>query len=623
MTVDIVSENQQLESLENGYASDEDNQSEISYTKRHRPRLKRKYIIGTAIILIIIILIVLAYCMGLFARNEPGLYPPNPRKPLPPSASKMHIFKNGAVCSDGPPCAEIGKNILDRNGSAVDATIAALFCNGIVTMQSMGLGGGFLMTIYMREEKKAYFLNAREKAPLNAKNEMYKDDPYLSQNGPLSIAVPGELRGYWTAHKRFGKLPWEELILPSIELCKRGYTMTRHQYNSLFKNKLHDDPNLNEWFYEEDKSFKKAGSKIIPTKLCETLKLIATNGGDDLYNGTLSKMLLQDLKDVGSIVNERDLKEYEAQWMEPITATFKNGDQLFSAPPPGSGALLGFILKILDGYDFNRYSLDGINNTVLTYHRIIEAFKYAYAKRTEMGDLNFVNITDLLSNLTSTEYSESIRLQIDDNSTSSDPKHYGAVYYSNEDHGTAHFSIIAPNGDAVSVTSSINIYFGAGMTSKQTGIILNSVMDDFSFPYFKNYFELPGSPNNAMKPGKRPLSSMTPTITIDKEGDVRMVVGASGGTRITTTVAQVIMRTLWFGENIKEAVDAPRMHHQVYPMNIFYEYGTLQQVVDGLQALGHNMTREADASTSCALLKETNKVIGNADYRKGGEVYGM
>ncbi|XP_018561172.1 glutathione hydrolase 1 proenzyme isoform X2 [Anoplophora glabripennis] len=587
------------------------------------PRLKRKYIIGTAIILLIIILIVLAYCTDVFSpKQKSQLVPPNPTKPLPPSASKMYVYKKAAVCSDGPPCAEIGKNILDRNGSAIDATIASMFCNGIVTMQSMGLGGGFLMTIYIREEKKAYFLNARETAPLNAKSEMYKNDEKLSRNGHLSIAVPGELKGYWTAYKRFGKLPWKELIQPSIELCEKGYNMTNHQYMSLFKNKLHDDPNFKEWFYDENNKFKKAGSKIVPTKLCQTLKLIAENGGDDLYNGTLSKMLLEDLNEVGSIITKRDLEEYEAEWMEPISVTFNNEDQLFSAPPPGSGALLGFILKILDGYNFNKYSLDGINNTVLTYHRIIESFKYAYAKRTELGDLNFVNITDLLSNLTSTKYTDSIRMRIDDNSTSSDPKHYGAVYYSNEDHGTAHFSIIAPNGDAVSVTSSINIYFGAGMTSKQTGIILNSVMDDFSFPYFKNYFGLPGSPNNQMKAGKRPLSSMSPTIITDKNGEVKMVVGASGGTKITTTVAQVIMRALWFGENIKEAVDAPRIHHQLYPMRVDYEYGTLQQVVDGLQALGHNLTRES-GSVICALFKEANRIIGNADYRKGGEVYGI
>jgi gamma-glutamyltranspeptidase/glutathione hydrolase/leukotriene-C4 hydrolase len=166
--------------------------------------------------------------------------------------------------------------------------------------------------------------------------------------------------------------------------------------------------------------------------------------------------------------------------------------------------------------------------------------------------------------------------------------------------------------------------FGAGLTSKQTGIILNSVMDDFSFPYFRNYFNLPGSPNNALQPGKRPLSSMSPSILVDRDGDAKVVIGASGGTKITTAVALVLMRTIWFGQNIKEAVDAPRIHHQLFPMEIQYEYGTLQQVVDGLKAIGHKTNRYKDAgSIICALLKASDYIYANADHRKGGDVYGI
>ncbi|KAJ8959097.1 hypothetical protein NQ318_022354 [Aromia moschata] len=485
-----------------------------------------------------------------------------------------------------------------------------MFCNGVVTMQSMGLGGGFLMTVYKRDEKKAYFLNAREKAPLNVKSEMYKGDPKTSQHGPLAVAVPGELRGYWTAYKRFGRLPWKELIEPTITLCENGFNMTNHQHMSLFKNKLYDDPNFQNGSRDADGKFKTRGSIIRPTRLCETLKVIAENGGDELYNDTLSKMLLEDIKAMGGIITQEDLDEYQTR-----TTCFQPRLQAL-------GLLLAFILKILDGYDFTRESIDDLNSTITTYHRMIEAFKYAYAKRTELGDVNFVNISELLANLSSTEYADSIRMKIEDGFTSEDPKHYGAVFYSKEDHGTAHFSILDQAGDAVSVTSSVNIYFGAGFTSKQTGVILNSVMDDFSFPYFKNYFGLPGSPNNELKPGKRPLSSMSPTILTDRNGDVKLVVGASGGTKITTSVAQVIMRTLWFGQNIKEAVDAPRLHHQLYPMEVEYEYGNLKQVVEGLKALGHKLIRNS-GSVVCALLKMADKIIGNADYRKGGEVFGI
>nr|CAH7730602.1 unnamed protein product [Callosobruchus chinensis] len=600
-----------------------------SVTKKIWTKARKKYVIAAVILMLVIVILVLAFATNVFSKKESTkeekLVPPNPTKPLPPSASRLHVFEKGAVCADGAPCAEIGKSILQKNGSAVDATIAAMFCNGMVTMQSMGLGGGFLMTIYIKAEGKAYSLNAREKAPMNAKDEFYKDDPNKSKNGPLAIAVPGELKGYWAAHQRFGKLPWKELVQPTIELCEKGYNMTRHQADALTKNNLNNDALLMEWFKDKDGKFKKQGSRVVPTKLCNTLKLIAENGGDDLYNGTLSKMLVQDIKDIGGIITEEDLLNYQAEWQEPISVGLKNEDRLFSAPPPGGGVLLGFILNILDGYGFNRDSIDGVENTVTTFHRMIEAFKYAYAQRTELGDLHFNNISGLLSNLSSKAYADKIRLKIKDNSTSLDPKEYGAVVYNTDDHGTAHLSILAQNGDAVSITSTVNIYFGAGLTSRQTGIVLNCQMDDFSFPYFKNYFGLPGSPNNRMQPGKRPLSSMSPSIVTDKNGDVKLVVGASGGSRIISAVAQTIIRTLWFGDNLKEAIDAPRLHHQVFPMTVNYEFGVLQAIVDGLRAIGHQLKRDTGTTGSiiCALLKQANKIIGNADYRKGGDVYGI
>uniref|UniRef100_A0AAR5PM46 Gamma-glutamyltransferase n=1 Tax=Dendroctonus ponderosae TaxID=77166 RepID=A0AAR5PM46_DENPD len=598
------------------------------YSKHFSPRIKRRYILGSIVLLVLIALILAAFYGGLFGRglapdDEALLNPRNPTEPLPPSTSVLRVFKKAAVCADSAACAQVGKDILEKNGTAVDAAIATMFCNGVVTMQSMGLGGGFLMTLYKRDEEKAYFLNAREKAPLAVKNEMFKKDESISKRGALAVAVPGELKGYWELYKRFGTLEWKDLVQPAVDLCNKGYIMTKHQYNAFFKNKLDDeDTNFNKWFKDKNNEYKKYGSRIVPTKLCKTLSLIAVNGGDDLYNGTLAKMFLDDLKEAGGIITSEDLEKYEAEWMDPISIKFSTQETVYTSPPPGSGAILTLILGILDGYQFDRDNIEDLNSTVLTYHRIIEAFKYAYAKRTELGDTNFVNISDLLSNLTSQEYAHNIRSKIMDNTTFQDPKHYGAVFYDKGDHGTAHISIIDQNGDAISITSSINLFFGNGMTSKQTGIIYNSVIDDFSFPYFKNYFGLPGSPNNKMQPGKRPLSSMSPTIIVDKDGDAKMVVGASGGTVITSTVAWTIIRSLWFEENVKEAVDAPRIHHQLYPMQIMYEYGVLQQVLDGLKALGHKVQRNL-SSIVCALKKENGKITANADYRKGGDVYGL
>ncbi|KAK5641806.1 hypothetical protein RI129_010353 [Pyrocoelia pectoralis] len=551
------------------------NIAEGTIKKRWRPRCRPLHLV-MLLFGILVIAIIIAYFLGAFEKTTPKttvLVPPNPQKPLPPSSSKLHRFQKAAVCADAPVCAEIGKNILERNGSAVDAAIATLFCNGVVNMQSMGLGGGFLMTVYIRDTKTAVTLDARETAPLNATANMFKNENESKYSG-LAVGVPGELRGYWVAHEKYGTLPWKELVQPTVDLCERGYNMSVPQFDVLYK--IRNDSNLREWFFDANGKFKPAGSLIKPKKLCDTLKIIADSDGNELYNGTLSKMLLQDIKDMGGIITEEDLQNYTPKWRDPVSVDLNGGDHLYSVPPPGSGILLAFILNILDGYNFTRDSISNINKTVLTYQRIIEAFKFAYARRTELGDTDFVNITTLLQNLTSNDYARDIRDKILDNTTHLNPADYGAVFYNREDHGTAHISVLAQNGDAVSVTSTVNVFFGNGVTSESTGIILNNGMDDFSSPNFPNYFDLPGSPNNAIAPGKRSLSSMTPTIITDQNGDVRMVIGASGGTKITTSIALVIMRNLWFGDNIKEAVDAPRIHHQLYPMEISYEYGTLQ-----------------------------------------------
>nr|XP_023018346.1 glutathione hydrolase 1 proenzyme-like [Leptinotarsa decemlineata] len=534
-----------------------------------------------AIIIVLVSIIALMYYAGTVEEykdkeDENQLVPPNPTRPLPPSGSIMHFFQKAAVCADGPLCAKIGKDILLKNGSAVDSIIAAMFCNGIINMQSMGLGGGFLMTIYIRKEKKAYFLNAREVAPMKSKNRIYKNQMYKSASGPLAVGVPGELKGYWEAHQKFGKLPWNELIEPSIKLCESGYIMSKHQHLSLMKHDI-TDYNFREWFRYKNGSIKKPGSTVIPKRLCNTLRILARNGANDMYNGALSKMFREDIEEAGGIITDEDLREYQVEWQEPVSFNYGN-KILFSSPPPGSGLLVGFILNILEGYSFTRNNLMSTQDTVITYHRIIEAFKYAFAKRGELGDPNFVNVTKILDLLNSKEYAGIIRSRIKDDVTNSDPLYYGAESYSKINHGTAHLAVLAPNGDAVSVTSTINIYFGAGITSKQTGIVLNSVMNDFSFPNSTNYYGLVGSPKNKMEPGKRPLSSMAPSILIDEKGNVKMVVGAAGGPKIVTAVAQVIMRNLWFGDNLKESVDAPRIHNQLFPMQIEYDYGTIQVI---------------------------------------------
>ncbi|XP_045516741.1 glutathione hydrolase 1 proenzyme-like isoform X1 [Pieris brassicae] len=550
----------------------------------------------------------------------------DPVEPFPPSSSWLHTFKRAAVCTDSPTCSDIGRHILSINGSAVDATIAAMFCNGLQNQQSMGLGGGFFMTVYIKEEEKAYTVIGRETAPAAATTDMFHGNADKAKKGGLAVGVPGELRGMWVAHQRWGNLPWKDLIKPTLEFCKYGFEITGPNYEGLESAPyVKHDRHLRKTYVNKDNQFHKPGTVVKPSEAwCRTLEVIAEKGGDELYNGSLSVDFLEDLKEAGSIITAEDLQNYEAKIIEPLAVPLSQGDILFTPPPPSSGVILVNILNILSGYNFTAESINGTDNTVLTYHRIIEAFKYAYSTRTKLGDMDFLKLEELIANVTSPEYGAEIRNLVNDTITSNSTSHYGAEEYQKNDAGTAHISVIGYNGDAVSLTSSINYFYGAGFTTNRTGILMNNVMDDFSSPGITNYFGIRPSPANFIKPGKRPLSSMCPSIIVDQGGNAKIVIGASGGTKITSAVALVAIRTLWLGQTIKEAVDAPRIHHQIFPMEVAYQYGVTVDILKGLRRKGHALRRyEGRGSIVCGLYRNKTAIYGNADYRKGGNVAGM
>ncbi|XP_044003555.1 scoloptoxin SSD14-like isoform X1 [Aphidius gifuensis] len=444
-----------------------------------KPKRLRQIIVASLIIIGVIFIIItatLTECGKSFTKNDNKiLTPPDPEQFQPPSWSKLKIFKSGAVCSDGPPCASIGKSILEKNGSAVDATISTMICNGLVNMQAMGMGGGFMMTIYERSNRQAYFLIARDVAPSAAHANMYKNKSSdSSRKGVLSIAIPGEVAGYWAAHQKFGKIPWAELFEPSIELCINGWNMTKAMYDDLSENIdiVFDEPTLRKIFVDPNTGIiKKPGDIIKPDKLCDTMRILADKGAPELYNGTLGKIVVEDLRKRGSIITFQDFNNYRTKWSKTLSTNLTDGVKLFTSNLPSSGALLAFVLNIFDEFKFSPDSLKGWNNTIQTYHRIIETWKYAYAVRSKMGDADYVDMTELLGNLTSKEFAKSIRQKIIDDKTWNDPAHYGAGDELLEDHGTAQISVMAPNGDAVAVTSSINTYFGSGIASERTGFL--------------------------------------------------------------------------------------------------------------------------------------------------------
>ncbi|XP_055314832.1 glutathione hydrolase 1 proenzyme-like isoform X2 [Sitodiplosis mosellana] len=554
--------------------------------------------------------------------QKPGKVVPNPEYPLPPSHSILHQFKNGAVCSDAEQCSKIGSDFLDRGGNIFDAAIATLFCNGIATAQSMGIGGGFLMNLYIHSEGKAYTLNSKEMAPLNATEDMFKTpEEYL--NGPLSVAVPGEVKGYWELYQRFAskRFSWKELVEPTIKVCESELKLSKHMSDNITPRLLKDNHLRRTFFVNGTNTPRREGEYVrFAPELCNTYKLIAENGGNDFYNGTLAALIADDLRDLGSIVTKKDLESYRTQWEESLTMPIN--DNTVYVTPTGGGPLVAFILNILREYNMTRKDIETEDDQIRTYHRFIESFKYAFGYRTQLN--NSDTIPELVHKMLSSEFANQIREKIDDNHTSDDPKHYGGDYKVIEDKGTSHVSILAPNGDAISVTSSIDLYWGIGQSGKRTGIIFNNAMNDFAVKSFKNYFDLPASPGNHIAPQKRPISSMSPTIVTDGNGDVRLVIGAAGGTKIPTAISTVIARLLWFEQDIKEAVDAPRIHHQLAPMEVQYEYGNIQKLITGLELLGHKMHRYEDrGSVICAIAKNQTGIFANADYRKAGEVVGL
>ncbi|KAJ3292319.1 hypothetical protein HDU79_001529 [Rhizoclosmatium sp. JEL0117] len=528
--------------------------------------------------------------------------------------------RNAAVAAENGICSEIGVDILKKGGSSVDATIATTLCLGVTNSFSSGIGGGGFMLV--RNITGEYeFIDFRETAPAAAHTEMYKEDPKKAQVGGLSVGIPGELRGFEFAHKKYGKLPWKDLFEPAIDVAQDGWEVNAVMANRLEVSKewiMADTEGFAKDFTGSDGNVLKEGDVCRRPRLAKILRTLAENGASAFYEGPIADSLLKTIKKHGGIMTGDDFKSYKVKSSQPLVGYY-HGRKVVTPGAPSSGAMLLSILNIIEGFDF-KYR----GNSSDTLHLLIEAYKFGAAQRGLLGDPVdpvYKNISAIQKTITHKDLAAKLRQGVDLAKTF-DPPHYKPSFEAKEDHGTMHVSVLnAKDNTAVALTSTVNLIFGSQVMDPVTGIILNDEMDDFSIPGVPNAFGLAPSPYNFIHPGKRPLSSMVPTI-IERNGIPEIVIGGSGGSMIPTCVLASILNMIDFDMSINDAIDMPRFHHQLFPNSIRVENAFNLPYSQDLEAKGHVIERlppgQKFVGVSGIRRLENGLITAASDARKGG-----
>jgi len=542
----------------------------------------------------------------------------------PAETNRGLITENAMVVSARIEASEIGLQILKQGGNAFDAMIATELALAVAFPYAGNIGGGGFM-IYRTSEGETGALDYREKAPLAARRDMYLDEngdiiPGKSTLGGSSVGVPGTIAGIFAVHEKFGSLPIETIFRPVIDLALKGVIVTEVQGKNL--NQARDliikVSGQNTLFSQTYK----AGDTIKHLAFAETLKRIKTNGRDEFYRGETAQKMVDFLRQNGSIIIMEDLEKYQAVWRDPIVFDYKDLKIISMSPPSSGGICLAQILMMIEPYDLKSFG----HNSAEYIQLLTEAMRRAYADRGRfLGDPDFVEIPveELLSNSYLSQRMSDFSF---DKATPSYEITYGSIKMSKEKDETTHYSIVDQFGNAVAVTTTLNGAYGSKLYSEELGFFFNNEMDDFSSkPGEPNMFGLIGAEANSIAPEKRMLSSMTPTI-VEKEGELWMVLGTPGGSRIITSVLQTLLNVYEFDMSMQEAADAPRFHHQWLPDKIYFENNTANaQVIDILQNKGYSISgREAIIMGSIAaiLILEKDKIEAGADYRRDNAAAG-
>jgi gamma-glutamyltranspeptidase/glutathione hydrolase len=493
------------------------------------------------------------------------------------------VIHKSALAMPDRYSAQVSENILRAGGNAVDAAVAAGFALAVTLPEAGNIGGGGFMLVHM--DGKEAFLDYREKAPLAAYRDMYLDQngdviENASLIGGQAAAVPGTVAGFWAAHKRYGKLPWADLVMPAAELAADGFDPPGELLEY-----VHD---VDEWFGDRV-NFKQYfghmadGEIFRQPELAATLRRIAEQGAEDFYRGSTAKMLVDQMGRSNGLITMEDLALYEAVWREPLKSDWRDY-KIVSAPPPSSGGFA--VVQLLKLKDYLAHFLDGVpHNSPQYIHIVAEMEKRVFADRAEyLGDPDFVDVA--MGSLLDDEYIARRAQEIDPDQIAD----LGDVQPGLESPDTTHFSIMDQWGNAVSNTYTINWEFGSGVVVEGAGFLLNNEMDDFSAkPGVPNIFGVVGSAANEIQPGKRPLSSMSPTILL-KDGEVEIVIGTPGGSTIFTSVFQTIINMLDFGMTPDDAVGVTRFHHQLLPPDLVTyspKRPLLKETISGLGDRGY------------------------------------
>ncbi|MDV2057220.1 gamma-glutamyltransferase [Salmonella enterica] len=523
----------------------------------------------------------------------------------------------GMVASVDAMATQVGVDILKQGGNAVDAAVAVGYALAVTHPQAGNLGGGGFMLLRTKDGATTA-IDFREMVPAGATRDMFLDeqgnpDSKKSLTSPLASGTPGTVAGLSLALEKYGSLPLNSVVRPAIKLAQEGFIVNDALADDLKtygSEVLPHHENSKAIFWKDGEPLKK-GDKLVQQDLANSLTMIAENGPDAFYKGEIARQIAQQMQQNGGLITTDDLAAYQAVERTPVSGEYR-GYQIFSMPPPSSGGIhIVQILNILENFDMKKYGFGSADAIQI----MAEAEKYAYADRSEyLGDPDFVNVP--WQALTSKAYAKSIAGQIDINKAKPSSEIRPGKLAPYESDQTTHFSVVDKDGNAVAVTYTLNTTFGTGIVAGNTGILLNNQMDDFSAkPGVPNVYGLVGGEANAVGPKKRPLSSMSPTIVV-KDGKTWLVTGSPGGSRIITTVLQMVVNTIDFGMNVAEATNAPRFHHQWLPDELRVEKGFSPDTLKLLEQKGQKVAlKEAMGSTQSIMVGPDGELYGASDPR--------